>query len=455
MSFSSHSFHPGILREYDIRGTYGETLGEADAFLLGTRFARKLPEASTVCVGWDGRLSSPPLSKALMEGLREAGCHVVSVGCGPTPLLYFAVHHFQAAGGIMITGSHNPPQENGFKLTLKDGPFYGAQIQELAKEGPAVQLPYGTLREVSLIPSYIERILRDHRGKKPLKVAWDPGNGAAGEVVEQLIPHLQSLVPGSQHILLNTEINGTFPNHHPDPSDPKNLVQLQEAVQKEGCDLGIAFDGDGDRIGVIDGLGRMIWGDQLMIFFARAVLAQNPGALVIGDVKCSRLLFQEIEKAGGRPLLWKTGHSHIKAKMKAEGALLAGEMSGHVFFADSYEGYDDAPYAAIRLLSLLQTSEEPLSVLYENLPKTFASPELRLPYGDDQKFLVIEKLKKHLQDQGVSYEDIDGIRCETAEGWWLLRASHTQGAIVARFEANSPELLESLQTEVKKLLEIV
>ncbi len=431
----SHRFNPSILREYDIRGTVGETLGTADMFAIGRAFGTILIRAGgkSAATGYDGRLSSPELEAALSDGLRAAGVDVKRVGLGPTPMLYFATYHLGTDAGLMVTGSHNPPEFNGVKLMLKGGSFFGADIQKLGVMAAQGDLATGSGSEarIDVMDAYVARLLKDFDGAKPLTVAWDAGNGAAGEALVKMVAGL----PG-RHILLNEIIDGTFPAHHPDPTVEKNLAQLKDAVTADGCDLGIAFDGDGDRIGVVDGQGRVLWGDQLLAILARDVLAAQPGATIIADVKTSTVFFDEIERLGGKPMMWKTGHSHIKSKMAEIGAPLAGEMSAHIFFKDRYYGYDDALYAAIRLLNVLNGAEASLGDLLDAMPKTVSTPEIRFDCADDRKFDVVEEVRARLAtESGIDVHCMDGVRVQSADGWWLLRASNTQPVLVARCEA--------------------
>jgi phosphomannomutase len=440
-----HCFDPTILREYDIRGVVGTTLSSADARAIGRAYACCLAEAGghRVAIGYDGRLTSPALEAALVEGLAAEGADIVRVGLGPTPMLYYAAATLGVDGGIMVTGSHNPPDHNGFKFVLQGKPFYGAQIQRLGEIALGLGVSpraHGRISERATRGEYVERLARDYRGEGSLAVAWDAGNGATGEVVQELTARL----PG-RHVLLNETIDGTFPAHHPDPTIPENLVQLQETVTHEQCDLGIAFDGDGDRIGVIDGRGRILWGDQLMVVLARDVLARNPGAPIIADVKASQVLFDEIARLGGQPVMAATGHSLIKAKLAEIGAPLAGEMSGHIFFADGYYGFDDAVYVAVRLLSVLDRSTENLAELSDRLPVVVNTPELRFPCDETRKFEVVREVRERLQAAAASVTDIDGVRVRTADGWWLLRASNTQAVLVARAESPTEEGLIRLK----------
>jgi len=432
-----HRFDPTILREYDIRGIVGETLSSADARAIGRAYALSLAEAggNRLAVGYDGRLTSPELEAALVDGLAAEGADVVRIGRGPTPMLYYAAATLAVDGGVMVTGSHNPPDYNGFKFVFQGKPFYGAAIQrlgEIALKLGAPQQRRGRVTDLAIRDDYVARLARDYDGIRPLTVAWDVGNGATGEVVQELTDRL----PG-RHILLNEMIDGTFPAHHPDPTIPENLVQLQQAVSGEHCDLGVAFDGDGDRIGVVDGRGRILWGDQLMVVLARDVLARHPGAPIIADVKASQVLFDEIARMGGRPVMAATGHSLIKAKLAETGAPLAGEMSGHIFFTDGYYGFDDAVYVAVRLLSVLSRSQESLAQMGDQLPAVVNTPELRFSCDETRKFEVVREVRERLRKAGAEMTDIDGVRVRTADGWWLLRASNTQAVLVARAESTT------------------
>ena len=448
--FVPHQFDPTILREYDIRGIVGETLQEDDARALGHVFGTMVRRAGgrRVALGQDGRLSSPALAAALAEGLCAAGIEVLRVGLGPTPMLYYAVHELPADGGIMVTGSHNPPDYNGFKMMLGTKPVYGAMIRDLGTMAAAgdVERGSGSLRDVALFADYIERLAADFDGAA-MNVVWDPGNGAAGAAVEALVARL----PG-RHLVINGEIDGTFPNHHPDPTVEANLAQLKTAVTEGGFDLGFAFDGDGDRIGAVDRLGRVVWGDQLLLILARDLLRELPGATIIADVKASQVLFDGIAAAGGKPLMWQTGHSLIKSKMAETGAPLAGEMSGHIFFKHRFYGHDDALYAAIRLLNAIGTQGGDLATLRDGLPKLVNTPELRFPCPEERKKPVIEAVRAQLAASGAEVIDVDGVRVIEPEGWWLLRASNTQDVLVARVEAGDEAGLARLKEHLKSAL---
>ncbi|MBV8170262.1 MAG: phosphomannomutase/phosphoglucomutase [Alphaproteobacteria bacterium] len=447
MSVGAHRFDPTTLREYDVRGVVGKTLSETDAGAIGRAFGTIVREngGRAVALGYDGRLSSPMLEAAAAEGLAACGLTVKRIGLGPTPMLYYAVYELDCDGGLQITGSHNPPEYNGFKMMLGHNAFYGAQIQRLgdiAARG-AYASGAGAHEHHDLLERYVARLAGDYRGGRALAVVWDAGNGAAGPAMTKLAARL----PG-RHVLLNETVDGTFPAHHPDPTVEKNLEQIKAAVAREKADLGIAFDGDGDRIGVIDQHGRVIWGDQLLALLARDVLAAKPGAMVIGDVKASQGLFDEIARLGGRPLMWQSGHSLIKAKMKETGAPLAGEMSGHIFFADRFYGFDDALYAAVRMLSLAASTTETVGALRDQLPVFVNTPELRFPCSEARKFAVVDEVKARLAASGADVTAVDGVRVKTPDGWWLLRASNTQDVLVARCEAKDQAGLARLKEQL-------
>ncbi|MBS0520059.1 MAG: phosphomannomutase/phosphoglucomutase [Proteobacteria bacterium] len=451
MSQAAHKFDSTILREYDIRGVVGTTLHPADARAIGRTFGTMVRRkgGKRVALGYDGRLSSPELAAACIEGLTAAGVNVVNIGLAATPMLYFAVWHLDADGGIQITGSHNPPDYNGFKMMMGKKSFFGADIQKLgdmAAKGD-VDSGHGSAEEMNILPDYAARLLKDVKPGRKLKVAWDTGNGAVGVSIRAVVEKLQG-----EHFVLNEQVDGTFPAHHPDPTVPKNLEQLIAEVRRRGCDLGIAFDGDGDRIGAVDGKGRILWGDQLMILWARDVLKSRPGATIIADVKASQALFDEILRAGGTPLMWKTGHSLIKTKMAELKAPLAGEMSGHVFFADTFYGFDDALYCALRLLNIVANERESLAEMRDKLPQLVNTPELRFDCPEERKFKIVEEVRERLKQDGAKLNDIDGVRVSTPDGWWLLRASNTQAVLVARCESANEAGLERLKSDLKSAL---
>lgn len=390
------------------------------------------------------------MEAALVEGLKSTGLDVDRIGLGPSPMLYYATADCGADAGIMVTGSHNPPTHNGFKMMLGRKPFYGDAIKNLGARAASgvFATGNGTVADRPAFENYVARVLSDFKGGKDLSVVWDPGNGAAGDAVTAAVKGL----PG-RHLVINGEIDGTFPNHHPDPTIPENLQQLRDAVAEQGADVGFAFDGDGDRIGIIDGNGSILWGDQILIILGESVLSEYPGAPIIADVKASQVLFDEIARMGGQPVMAKTGHSLIKAKMNELNAPLAGEMSGHIFFADHYYGFDDALYAAVRFLSILCQMKETLAERYAQIPKAVNTPELRFPCPDDRKFAVIEEVKKRLSEAGANVNDVDGVRVSEGGGWWLLRASNTQAVLVARCEADSEASLAALKRSLSDQLE--
>ncbi len=447
-----HDLHPTILREYDIRGIVGETLFAIDAFHLGKAFGTRVRRAGgqVVCVGWDGRLSSPDLSAAVIEGLVATGCTVRRIGCGPTPMLYFAAKVREADGGIMITGSHNPPTHNGFKLVLGNRPFFGPDIKDLGRLAASgdFERGQGAVVDDAIADEYTTRLADSYDGKRPLTVVWDAGNGAAGDIVQALTRRL----PG-RHVVLFGNIDGHFPNHHPDPTEPHNLKDLQDSVLLEHADFGVAFDGDGDRLGVVDGEGRILWGDQILVLLAEDVLKSLPGATIIADVKASKVFFDEVTRLGGHPVMGRTGHSLIKTLMAEIGAPLAGEMSGHIFFADRWYGFDDALYAAIRLMGVVaRWPTESLARRRDRLPHMVNTPEMRFDCPEERKFAVVAEVKARLDQTGERVNAIDGVRVDTADGWWLLRASNTQAVLVARCEAASVEGLKRLRAILERQL---
>jgi phosphomannomutase len=448
MAAFHHRFHATSLREYDIRGIIGESLGAEDAFAIGRCFGSVVARAggTKVAVGYDGRLSSPMLEDALVRGLMASGMAVLRVGLCPTPMLYYAAYALSTDGAVMVTGSHNPPNYNGFKSMLGKKPFFGKDILALgamAASGDVVPEAQGSQKSVDVAADYVARMVQDYDGARGLKVVWDPGNGSGGAITEMLVKHL----PG-EHTVINGEIDGNFPNHHPDPTVLKNLEQIIAKVAELGADLGIAFDGDADRIGVVDGEGHMLFGDQLLVVLARDVLKSHPGATIIADVKASQVLFDEVAKAGGVPLMWKTGHSLIKQKMAETGSPLAGEMSGHTFFADKWYGFDDAPYSAVRLLGILGRTSESLADMRRALPQVLNTPELRFNCAEDRKFEVVREVQARLATEGAEVQAVDGVRVLTEDGWWLLRASNTQAVLVARAEASTEAGLERLKASL-------
>ena len=446
----THIFNPSILREYDIRGIVGKTLDESDAWALGRTYAAMaLHEgARRIAVGRDGRTHSPRLEAALVRGLTEGGLDVVTIGTGPSPMLYFAVATLGVDGGIQVTGSHNPPDYNGFKMLLNGRSLFGTEIQALGRRSAEGDWSEGggNIEHADVADAYVDRLVEDFTGL-PCRVGWDAGNGAAGVVLDKLVAKL----PG-EHRTIHTTVDGTFPAHHPDPTVEANLADLKQLVADEKLDFGIAFDGDADRIGAVDGQGRVIWGDQLLLILAGPVLKEQPGATIIADVKASQTLFDGIAELGGTPLMWKTGHSLIKAKMKETGAPLAGEMSGHIFFKHRWYGFDDALYAAVRLIEAVGASGRSLTEIMDAMPQSVATPEMRFEVDEIRKFAIVAEVLARLQADGAAVDATDGARVKTDDGWWLLRASNTQDVLVARAEARDQAGLDRLVAQIDEQL---
>jgi phosphomannomutase len=429
----THRLHPSILRDYDIRGTVGETLGEADAYAVGRSFATRIRRAGghRVVVGRDGRLSSPMLEDALIDGLIASGVDVVRVGLGPSPMLYYAEATLEVDAGVQVTGSHNPAGDNGFKFVLAHESFFGDDVRDLARLAAAGdwESGAGVVRQAAVLDDYVARLV-EGAADRPFRVGWDAANGAAGPVIERLT----QILPGEHH-LLYTEVDGTFPNHHPDPTIPANLSDLIALVTREGLDMGFAFDGDGDRIGAVDARGRIVWGDQLLALLAEPLLRDLPSACVVADVKSSDALFDRIRALGGRAVMAKSGHSQIKARMRQEGAAIGAELSGHIFFAHDYYGFDDAAYAAVRLIRAIDLAGCSLAELIDRLPATCASPELRIIVPEDRRLAIVDEVRARVLATGAEVDLTDGLRVSTPDGWWLLRASNTQAAVTVRAEA--------------------
>ena len=442
----THTFDRTILREYDVRGIVGKTLSEADAYALGRTFAALASDegARRLAVGRDGRTHSPVLQAELIRGLIEGGIGVIDIGVGPSPMLYFAVATLGVQGGIQVTGSHNPPEYNGFKMLLNGRSVFGEEIQTLGRRAADGDWTdgLGTVEHVAILDAYVDRLVQGFKGNG-YRIGWDAGNGVAGPVLEKLVRKL----PG-EHFTLFTDIDGRFPNHHPDPTVEVNLADLKALVAEKELDFGIAFDGDADRIGAIDGKGRVIWGDQLLMILAEPVLKELPGATIIADVKASQILFDHIGKIGGTPLMWKTGHSLIKSKMKETGAPLAGEMSGHIFFQHRWYGFDDALYAAVRLIEAVSASGKSLTEIVDEMPKSVATPEMRFPVEESRKFAVVSEILHRLSTSDARVDSTDGARVMTKDGWWLLRASNTQDVLVARAESKSKAGLKRLMQQI-------
>ncbi len=437
-----------IFREYDIRGVVDRDLTEDVVHDIGRAYGTIVTTegGKEVCCGRDGRLHSKRLQAALMAGLSSTGLKVRDIGQCPTPVLYFSLFHLNVDGGIQITGSHNPPEFNGLKMCMGTSTIYGKQIQKIRKviEEGDFNEGNGVIEKYEILPEYLAYLKENINISRPLNVVLDCGNGVSALVAPDAFSQAGCKVES-----LFCQVDGNFPNHHPDPTVMANLKDLKNTVKATGADIGIAFDGDGDRIGVVDEKARVIFGDKILLLLARNLLEEHPGSAVIGEVKCSHILYQDIEAHGGKAIMWKTGHSLIKQKMKETGALLAGEMSGHIFFADRFFGFDDATYAALRLCEILAAADAPLSSLLKGLPETVSTPEIRVDCEEEQKFRLVEMVKEGLMRDGFDVIDVDGARVVFNDGWGLLRASNTQPVLVLRFEANTPERLE----EIRQLVE--
>jgi phosphomannomutase len=450
--------NPEVVRSYDIRGRVGLQLVCEDAYALGLTFAGVAGRRNLwrVAVCRDGRLSSPSLERALIDGLLAGGMQVYPLGLGPTPLLYYAVQAAGLDGGIMVTGSHNPKDENGFKLLLSGNPIFGEELRELVA-GPPICRGGGSVRRLvlgrsapptlapaaSLCLSYVSSLAALARDTPERHVVWDCGNGAVGAVIKALTDRL----PG-RHTLLNSNVDGHFPGHHPDPAVAENLRELQDQVRARGADLGIAFDGDGDRIGVVDSSGSIVWPDQLLLLLATDVLVVKPGAAIVGDVKSSRVLFSGVAKLGGRPVMAPSGYVLVRRLMLEQNAPLAGEMSGHIIFADCWHGTDDALFVAMRVLAALAHQKISLAEFRAGLPLTVATPEMRLPCAEERKSDIVREVAARLVLQGADIDTTDGLRVSTPQGWWLLRTSGTEAKLTARCEASDAEGLECLKSEL-------
>jgi phosphomannomutase / phosphoglucomutase len=439
-----------IFREYDIRGIADSELPDDGIALLGQAIGTFLQRrgGKKLALGRDTRLSSPRLHQALLRGLMAGGCDVVDVGIVPTPVLYYSVFRLAMDGGVMITGSHNPPEFNGFKVVAGTSTIYGEALQEICRlmQADDVAEGCGSVSEADVVTPYVDEVASQFHFARRVRVVVDAGNGTGGPVMRRILERLNT-----EATEMFFEMDGRFPNHHPDPTVPANLQALIEKVRETGADLGIAFDGDTDRIGAVDETGRITYGDQLMILYGREILSRKPGAVFIGEVKCSQLMYDELAALGGHPIMWKTGHSLIKAKMKEAHAELAGEMSGHMFFADRYYGYDDALYAACRLIEIVAASGQPLSAHFAGLPKTVVTPEIRFDCPDELKFEVVARAAEQLRARYQTV-DVDGARVLFPQGWGLVRASNTQPVLVMRFEASSEELLRQYREELESVV---
>lgn len=447
--------NPNIFREYDIRGIVGEQLTDETVALLGKAIGSffRANGAKRIAIGFDARKSSPVFCRLLTEGFNQTGCDVVLIGMVPTPVLYHTVFTKSVDGGVMITGSHNPPDHNGFKICLGKSTLFGSQIQEIKEIAFSKDFPVGTgtVETIEVLEDYITDIVSGIKlGPRKIKAVVDGGNGMGGVTG---VPVYEKL--GIDMVKLFIEPDSDFPNHHPDPTVIENLQDTIAAVRESGADLGIAFDGDGDRIGVVDENGRIIWGDELMVLLSRTILAERPGSIIIAEVKCSQNLFDDIEKHGGVPIMWKAGHSIIKAKMKETNAALAGEMSGHIFFADRFYGFDDATYAGARVLEILSNTDKTLSELLADIPQTSSTPELRVDCSDETKFDVVARVVDEFSKTNRVFT-IDGARILFEHGWGLVRASNTQAILVLRFEADSDrhlaEIREIVESKVEKII---
>lgn len=444
--------NPNVFREYDVRGVVDQDLNEEFVFNLGRAIGTYADQhkVKTMSIGRDCRLSSDAYHNFLIQGLNSCGIDTIDVGLCATPMLYFSIRHLKTDGGVMVTGSHNPPEFNGFKICIGHDTIYGDNIQDLRKiiESNRFAAGRGGSRNQDISKDYEDYLFENVFINKKLKVIVDAGNGVGGRFFLPLLQRLNYDVTD-----IYCEPDGRFPHHFPDPTVEDNLEELIRVVREQKADLGIAFDGDADRLGVISDKGEIIWGDKLLLLFSRYILQDKPNSTIIGEVKCSQVLYDDIKKHSGRPIMWKAGHSLIKAKMKEEKAALGGEMSGHIFFADRYFGYDDAIYAALRLLEILSQTGKQISSLLSDVPQTFATPEIRIDCPDDKKAEVVKKIKNHYRNApGVI--DIDGVRIPFKEGWALVRSSNTQPIIVLRFEASSSEALQAIRREVEELLDL-
>ena len=451
-----HTFEKSILKQYDIRGVVDKQINNEDAYYVGLSYAtllkRKYKKNSCV-VGYDGRHTSPEYSKQVIKGLRECGIDVVNVGLVPTPVVYFAIHNLNKDAGIIVTASHNPPEYNGFKMLTNEEPVFGDDIQQLgiyaANDDFEKSTTEGSYEEFNIKPNYFKFIL-DHLnlGDRKLKIMWDAGNGAVASILKDIVAKFPN-----ENLTMCDVVDGNFPNHHPDPAVEKNMEMLKKAVVENHCDFGVGFDGDGDRIGVVDNKGFLLYGDQLLIILAREFLKDHPGEKVMSEVKASKVLYDDIKAHGGIPVMWKPGHSAQKSKMKSDNIKLAAETSGHMFYGENHN-YDDALYAAVKLMNFMSRSNETIADIREAFPKTYATSEIRVTVGDDKKFAIANEIAERMKKAGRKYVDVDGIRVETEDGWWLVRGSNTQPDITTRCEALSPEGLEKCKADLKHQLNL-
>ncbi|MBD23304.1 MAG: phosphomannomutase [Alphaproteobacteria bacterium] len=444
----THFFDETIIREYDIRGIYEKTLFDLDAKILGNLFGLKLGKGESINIAYDGRISSNNLKENLIKGFLEVGVNVNEIGLGPTPMLYYSCVAMNVSSGIIVTGSHNPKNHNGFKVVYNNLPFFADDLQKLKEEakGFVFTKTNAIRKNIDVKKRYLSRLLKSFIQKKDLNIVWDAGNGSAGEIMKNLSDSFKG-----KKIILFEKIDGNFPNHHPDPSDPKNLEDCQKYILKHKLDVGLAFDGDGDRLGVVDDKGRIIPGDKILLLLAKQMLKKKK-IKVIADVKCSQVLFDQIKNLGGEIIMSQTGHSHVKNNLKKFNAHLAGEMSGHIFFAEGYYGFDDALYAAVKILEVINENEKKLSELVDEIPNVFNTPEIRIECDDKFKFEVIKKVSKNLEKENKKIINIDGLRVLNKDGWWLLRASNTQPALVVRCESSTKDGLKNQKKNITEQL---
>jgi len=448
----THEFQPSILKAYDVRGVVDKEISNTDAYFIGKGFGTILRKRNKKnCVlGYDGRITSPDYAEKCAKGLNECGIDVVTIGLLPTPAIYYAMKALKMDAGMIISASHNPPEYNGFKMLTQEGPFWGDDIQEIGRVTKSGEFINGngiTKENKAIRNEYIKFILSKFvGGKRTLNVVWDTGNGADGAVIDDIVKKL----PGKHKIIFG-EIDGTFPNHHPDPSIAKNMVDLQKEVIDGKFDLGIAFDGDGDRLGIVDSTGYVLYGDQLLLVFARDFLKNHKGEKVMCEVKASKVLYDDIEKHGGISVMWKPGHSALKAKMKLDNIKLAGETSGHIYWGENYN-FDDGLYSSMKLLNILSNSNETLAEIIKSLPKTYGTSEIRVTVGDKEKFEIAAKLAEKLRGEHKNFVDVDGVRMNLPEGWWLVRASNTQPDLTLRCEALSSDGLKIVEEDLVKQL---
>ena len=454
-NYSIEEFDKEVLREYDIRGIVGQNINQNTAYTIGRTFGHTVKSklnSNTIVTGCDGRLTSPSLHKALCYGLKDSGAKVINIGMGPTPMTYFAHYHLNADAAVMVTGSHNPSEYNGFKMVFNKHSFFSNDIQNLQKliNENVLEIKKGEIVNKDITQDYIKRILLNINLKKKLKIAWDPGNGAMGAVMQQIAESLHN----SDNIIINEKVDGNFPNHHPDPTVPKNMEQLIETVINNKCDIGLAFDGDGDRLGVIDNCGNLVWADQYMLLLCKEISNLYDKPKIIMDVKCSKVFFDEAIKMGCEPIMSRTGHSPIKEKMKELQSPLSGEMSGHVCYGDDFYGYDDAMYVGLRLLRILSDENMPISDLINAYPNTYSTPETRFDVDESKKFAIIDEVKARIKKTDQVIIDIDGVRVENEHGWFLMRASNTQNQLTCRAESTTEDGLQKLVKMIEDQLSL-